>query len=72
MAAFINGLKDQDLVKSLLHQPPEDFDNITNHVKTYVLTDKALHSSKEKGHVPSPKQENKFKKSKLGDKRLGR
>lgn len=45
MVAFTNKIKDKDLIKSLYIEPPEDFDDIMDHEKTYILANEALSSS---------------------------
>lgn len=40
--AFTNGLKDQDLVKSLYLNPPDDFNNIIESAKKHVIVDATL------------------------------
>lgn len=48
VAAFTNGLKDKELVKSLYLNPPEDFDDIMYKEKDHMIVDEALHSTDDK------------------------
>src|SRR3954471_8730360 len=45
IAAFTNGLKEKDLVKSLYKHPPEDFDGVMSRAKTYMVAGEAMQTS---------------------------
>src|SRR3954462_12325437 len=47
IAAFTNGVKDKDLVRSLYERPPVDFDDIMNRARSYMLTNEALQPQRE-------------------------
>src|SRR5204863_9669468 len=61
IAAFTNGVKDKDLVRSLYERPPEDFDDIMNRARSHMLTNEALQSQKEDS--PPPRQSKRSKQS---------
>src|SRR5205809_4557128 len=52
VAAFTNGVKDKDLIRSLYERPPEDFDDIMNSARSYMLTNEALQPQKEDSSPP--------------------
>src|SRR3954465_7444020 len=61
MAAFMNGVKDRDLIRSLYERPPEDFDDVINRARSRMLTNEALQSQKEDS--PPPRQSKRSKQS---------
>src|SRR3954464_13634004 len=61
IAAFTNGVKDKDLIRSLYERPPEDFNDIMNRARSHMLTNEDLQSQKEDS--PPPKQSKRSKQS---------
>lgn len=61
MTTFTNKLKDKDPMRSLYPKPPEDFEDIMNQVKTYILANEALRSFEDKVRDLSSKQSKRSK-----------
>src|SRR5206468_1182256 len=61
IAAFTNGVKDKDLIRSLYERSPEDFDDIMNRARSYMLMNEALQPQKDES--PLQKQSKKSKQN---------
>src|SRR3954462_6146273 len=59
--AFTNRVKDKDLIGSLYERPPEDFDDIMNRARSYMLTNEAFQPQKEES--PPLKQSKRSKQN---------
>src|SRR3954471_3819892 len=45
IAAFTNGLKEKDLIKSLYKHPPKNYDGVMSRAKTYMVAEEAMQFS---------------------------
>lgn len=71
MAAFTNGLKDMNLIKSIYTKPFQDSNDIISHAKKYMLANEALASYDSEAQDLENKPRKKQKRIKLLSKKIG-
>lgn len=65
VAAFPNGFKDKDFVKSLYLNPPVYFDDTMDRAKDHMIVDEVLQSTDDEAPLPSSTKKTKIGKGEI-------